>query len=94
MTMICGNDVVGPRDTRSNFASISLGVLGSLIWLGVSWYQWMLGRRYAWRMLAFTLLSGMALALELFDFPPKLDILDAHALWHFSTAPLPLLFYK
>lgn len=70
------------------------GVLGSMMWLGVSWRQWAYGRRYAWRMLAFTLLSGAALSLELFDFPPKLHVFDAHALWHFSTAPLPLLFYR
>ncbi|KAJ8725351.1 hypothetical protein PYW08_003534 [Mythimna loreyi] len=74
--------------------NVFFGVLGSLIWLGVSWSQWSQGWRYAWRMLAFTLLSGLALSLELFDFPPKMDVLDAHALWHFSTAPLPLLFYR
>uniref|UniRef100_A0A2A4J571 Post-GPI attachment to proteins factor 3 n=1 Tax=Heliothis virescens TaxID=7102 RepID=A0A2A4J571_HELVI len=74
--------------------NVVFGVLGSLIWLAVSWRQWRSGRRYAWRMLAFTLLSGAALSLELFDFPPKLSVWDAHALWHLSTAPLPLLFYK
>ena len=27
-------------------------------------------------------------AFELLDFPPILGLLDAHALWHASTAPL------
>nr|XP_021188455.2 post-GPI attachment to proteins factor 3 [Helicoverpa armigera] len=74
--------------------NVVFGVSGSLLWLAVSWRQWVSGRRYAWRMVAFTLLSGAALALELFDFPPKLSAWDAHALWHLSTAPLPLIFYR
>ncbi|XP_075992969.1 per1-like protein PGAP3 [Anticarsia gemmatalis] len=74
--------------------NIFFGVCGSLIWLGLSYRQHRSGRRYAWRMILFTLLSGAALTLELFDFPPKYDTWDAHALWHLSTAPLPLLFYK
>ena len=31
---------------------------------------------------------------QLLDFPPILWILDAHSLWHFSTIPLPLLWYR
>ncbi|XP_026742513.1 post-GPI attachment to proteins factor 3 [Trichoplusia ni] len=74
--------------------NIFFGVAGSLIWVGVTWRQWRLGHGYAWRMLCFTLLSGAALSLELFDFPPRLGAWDAHALWHLSTSPLPLLFYR
>lgn len=25
------------------------------------------------------------MSFELFDFPPKFDLLDAHAMWHFAT---------
>ncbi|CAH0702081.1 unnamed protein product [Spodoptera exigua] len=74
--------------------NVFFGAFGSVIWLVLSWHQWTLRRRYAWRMLAFTLLSGAALSLELFDFPPRHGVWDAHALWHLSTAPLPLLFYS
>ncbi|KAH9643424.1 hypothetical protein HF086_016713 [Spodoptera exigua] len=77
-----------------SFSLCYLGAFGSVIWLVLSWHQWTLRRRYAWRMLAFTLLSGAALSLELFDFPPRHGVWDAHALWHLSTAPLPLLFYS
>ncbi|XP_053625033.1 post-GPI attachment to proteins factor 3 [Plodia interpunctella] len=73
--------------------NIFFGVIGSLIWLVWSIIQYLGGRKYTWRMIAFTLLSGAALTLELFDFPPKYYAWDAHALWHLSTAPLPLLFY-
>ncbi|XP_013184349.2 post-GPI attachment to proteins factor 3 [Amyelois transitella] len=74
--------------------NVFFGVAGSLIWLVWSIIQYLGGRWYAWRMVAFTLLSGAALALELFDFPPKYHAWDAHALWHLSTAPLPVLFYR
>ncbi|KAF9533643.1 Per1-like protein [Crepidotus variabilis] len=33
-------------------------------------------------------------ALELLDFPPLLGVLDAHALWHLSTAPIALMWYE
>lgn len=74
--------------------NVFFGVLGSVIWLVLSWHQWTARRQYAWRMIAFTVLSGAALSLELFDFPPRHGVWDAHALWHLSTAPLPMLFYS
>ncbi|KAL0893495.1 hypothetical protein ABMA27_013692 [Loxostege sticticalis] len=74
--------------------NVAFGAVGSIIWAGWSLLQWLEGRRHAWRVGAFTLLSGAALALELLDFPPKFDAWDAHALWHLATVPLPLLFYR
>lgn len=41
----------------------------------------------------FVALTTIATALELFDFPPWGRIIDAHALWHLSTAPLALFWY-
>jgi hypothetical protein len=41
----------------------------------------------------FVLLTTSATALELFDFPPWARIIDAHALWHLSTAPIALMWY-
>jgi len=38
-------------------------------------------------------LTTAATALEVFDFPPWGRVLDAHALWHFATAPLAVLWY-
>ncbi|KPJ07369.1 Post-GPI attachment to proteins factor 3 [Papilio machaon] len=74
--------------------NLFFGVCGSLIWLWWGAAQWLSGRRYAWRLLAFVLLSAVALSLELLDFPPYYHIWDAHALWHLATVPLPLLFYR
>ena len=41
----------------------------------------------------FVLLTTAATALELLDFPPWMFIIDAHALWHFSTVPITKFWY-
>ena len=41
----------------------------------------------------FVVLTTGATSLELFDFPPCAGIIDAHALWHLSTAPIALFWY-
>ncbi|XP_034839999.1 post-GPI attachment to proteins factor 3 isoform X1 [Maniola hyperantus] len=73
--------------------NVFFGVTGSLLWLLWSWYQYVAGSRYVWRLVAFTALSGMFLTMELWDFAPRRGW-DAHALWHLSTALLPALFYR
>ncbi|KAJ8463538.1 hypothetical protein ONZ45_g17544 [Pleurotus djamor] len=42
----------------------------------------------------FVVLTTAATALELFDFPPWGGFLDAHSLWHLSTAPISLYWYR
>ncbi|KAG2073480.1 Per1-like protein [Suillus decipiens] len=48
---------------------------------------------YASKAAAFIALTTVATALELFDFPPWGRIIDAHALWHLSTAPIAKFWY-
>jgi len=43
--------------------------------------------------IVFVALTTAAISLELFDFPPWARIIDAHALWHLSTAPIALRWY-
>ncbi|XP_012807999.1 post-GPI attachment to proteins factor 3 isoform X1 [Xenopus tropicalis] len=74
-------------------ANTGFGVL-NLMW----WLAWCFRRRfhqpYLWKcVLVVISLQSLAL-LELLDFPPVMWILDAHALWHFSTVPLHFLFYS
>lgn len=49
---------------------------------------------YASRAALFVLLTTAATALELFDFAPWGRIIDAHSLWHLSTAPIALYWYR
>lgn len=62
------------------------------------WLSWGL---WNWRVLPHArkcvavalLLQGLAL-LELLDFPPLFWVLDAHAIWHLSTVPVHVLFFR
>lgn len=49
---------------------------------------------YASRAALFVALTTAATALELFDFPPWRRIIDAHALWHLSTALILPFWYE
>jgi hypothetical protein len=44
-------------------------------------------------MVVVLLLQGLSL-LELLDFPPLFWVLDAHAIWHISTIPVYILFFR
>ncbi|KAL0791927.1 hypothetical protein Bca101_008173 [Brassica carinata] len=35
--------------------------------------------------------SGLAMLLEIYDFPPYGGYFDAHSIWHFATVPLTIL---
>ncbi|KAI0792636.1 Per1-like protein [Abortiporus biennis] len=48
---------------------------------------------YACKAAVFVALTTAATALELFDFPPWAGVIDAHALWHLSTAPIAAFWY-
>lgn len=49
--------------------------------------------RHAYKAGVFVLLTTAATALEVFDFPPLGRVLDAHALWHLTTAPIAMFWY-
>ena len=49
---------------------------------------------YAGRAALFVLFTTAATALELFDFAPWGRIIDAHSLWHLSTVPIALYWYR
>lgn len=96
-----------PRfDYSYNMAfNLALGLLHNALWLVYSFPKSMsLLRRFPSREKSyrpnlanqaalFVALTTAATGLELFDFPPWGRIIDAHALWHLSTAPIAMLWY-
>jgi hypothetical protein len=38
--------------------------------------------------------GGLAILLEIYDFPPYQGFVDAHALWHATTIPLTYLWWS
>ncbi|XP_065292244.2 post-GPI attachment to proteins factor 3 [Dermacentor albipictus] len=73
-------------------ANVITGLLNSIGWLGWCWHH--RKRGYVWRGTIVVFMLDALLLLELGDFPPWCFLVDAHALWHLGTAPLPLLWYR
>lgn len=49
---------------------------------------------YVWKCALYVTLSAVATLLELVDNPPIFYLLDFHAIWHLTTAPIAVLFYR
>ncbi|CAG5090203.1 Similar to PGAP3: Post-GPI attachment to proteins factor 3 (Drosophila melanogaster) [Cotesia congregata] len=67
-----------------------LTFLITMIW----WYRNSSKLSHSYLIGWFTILTVAVTLLEVADFPPIFWTLDAHALWHASTAPLVYLLYK
>ncbi|ODQ51581.1 Per1-like protein [Saitoella complicata NRRL Y-17804] len=74
-------------------ANVLVGFASNLLWIYYSLTHY--SSRPAWALwpAAIVVAVGCAMSLELFDFPPVWDLLDAHALWHASTVVLVRAFY-
>ncbi|KAK9768113.1 hypothetical protein K7432_001515 [Basidiobolus ranarum] len=72
-------------------ASIGIGMLHNVAWGIIALRS--SGHPYRWRPIASALLLTSAMSLELFDFPPILEMVDAHALWHAATVPILVYWY-
>jgi len=70
-------------------ATIAVGLTGNIFWL--IWYARNRGSPYGWKLILATLYLFGFMLLEVGDFPPLFDLLDAHAIWHASTVPWALL---
>jgi hypothetical protein len=68
----------------------AINILGWSIWCLKFYKQ----RPYVKQCAAFIALVGFTTLFEVLDFPPLFWVFDAHALWHLSTAPLAILWYK
>jgi hypothetical protein len=62
----------------------------------VAWVVWVTKTKHPgrWTLYKCMGLVHMAMLLEVLDFPPLLNMFDAHALWHAATVPLTYLWYQ
>ncbi|KAJ2061538.1 hypothetical protein GGI17_003016 [Coemansia sp. S146] len=74
-------------------ANAIVGLLSNFIWFVVAYQAYKNGQPFWWRPAALMLLMDLAFSLEAFDFPPLLEALDAHALWHAATIPIITQWY-
>merc|ERR1712106_1054501 len=65
---------------------------------GLGWLIWFVFHRndgiHIFKRCLSILLLGCSVSLEILDFPPIWWTLDSHALWHFATALIPLLWFQ
>lgn len=47
-----------------------------------------------WKLLFVVFGGGLAMLLEIYDFPPYRGLVDAHALYHATTVPLTYLWWS
>ncbi|XP_068211283.1 post-GPI attachment to proteins factor 3 [Palaemon carinicauda] len=73
--------------------NVLVGLLNGFGW--ISWAVPRVEKRPYARWCIFTVVGALSsMLLELGDFPPVFWAVDAHALWHLATAPLPFIWYK
>ncbi|KAG7010434.1 Post-GPI attachment to proteins factor 3, partial [Cucurbita argyrosperma subsp. argyrosperma] len=58
------------------------------IWAGVTHHP------SRWKVWTVVVGGGLALLLEIYDFPPHEGLIDAHALWHATTIPLTYVWWS
>ncbi|KAG6635779.1 post-GPI attachment to proteins factor 3 isoform X1 [Carya illinoinensis] len=58
------------------------------IWAGVTRHP------SRWKLWVVVVGGGLAMLLEIFDFPPYQGFMDAHALWHATTIPLTYIWWS
>nr|SVE69827.1 EOG090X0702 [Eubosmina coregoni] len=73
-----------------NIAFGAINIVGWLLWCWRHSKQ----RPYVKQCALFTSLVAVTTLLEIGDFPPIFWVIDAHALWHLATSPLPILWYR
>lgn len=59
-----------------------------VVWAGVSRHP------SRWKVWVVVGGGGLAMLLEVYDFPPHQGLVDAHALWHACTIPLSFLWWS
>ncbi|KAJ9293687.1 hypothetical protein DTO271G3_7569 [Paecilomyces variotii] len=79
--------------TYNMAANVVVGIIQNILWVGFSVY------RYRQQLKSWTAWPGMivgwiilAMSLELLDFPPWHELIDAHSLWHLGTV-LPTVWW-
>ena len=75
--------------TYNMAANVGVGILQNLVWItySITWSRSPRGR-WVWIPAFVVVYVSCAMSLEIFDFFPVADALDAHALWHAATVPL------
>ncbi|KAH7090143.1 Per1-like protein [Auriculariales sp. MPI-PUGE-AT-0066] len=82
-------------------ACVAVGMLHNAIWVFYSWRERRfrragvpVSRPYTIQPAIAVLVTTAAMGFELLDFPAWRRVIDAHALWHLSTVPIVVYWYR
>lgn len=79
----------------NTLVGICVGTLVTLLWVFWMVRCWKTeAGSYSWKIVAVQLSMWVAASLEILDFPPLYDLLDAHSIWHAATIPITYLWYS
>ncbi|XP_010249649.1 PREDICTED: post-GPI attachment to proteins factor 3-like isoform X2 [Nelumbo nucifera] len=70
---------------------VSMGVVQLLLW---AVWAGLTHHPSRWKLWVVVVGGGLAMLLEIYDFPPYKGFVDAHALWHATTIPLTNLWWS
>ncbi|KAL7107200.1 hypothetical protein ACP275_06G038900 [Erythranthe tilingii] len=70
---------------------VAMGIIQMVIW---AVWAGMTRHPARWKLWVVVLGGGLAMLLEIYDFPPYKELVDAHALWHATTIPLTYLWWS
>ena len=68
------------------------GVLSNALWIRFALKH--PNAEMKWKFLKFVGANVASMLMVAIDFPPFFDLIDMHALWHLSTIPVTLMWYK
>ena len=79
----------------NTLVGICVGTVVTLLWVFWMIRSWNTeARSYSWKIVTVQLSMWAAASLEILDFAPIYDILDAHSIWHAATIPITYLWYS
>lgn len=70
---------------------VIMGVLQLLMW---AIWACVSSHRARYKVLTVVIVGGLAMLLEIYDFPPVWGYVDAHAAWHATTIPLTYIWWS
>ncbi|KAK9170632.1 hypothetical protein Syun_002772 [Stephania yunnanensis] len=70
---------------------VGMGITQLLLWAG---WAGLSRHPSRWKLWVVVVGGGLAMLLEIYDFPPYKGFVDAHALWHAATIPLTYLWWS
>ncbi|KAI8070303.1 Per1-like protein [Thamnidium elegans] len=92
LTHIVYLSVVSFDFTYNMIANVIVGSIQVSVWF--YWFIIQKGRSYAYLAVISCIGISLSVCLELIDFPPLWRVFDTHSLWHLTTIPLTIIWYK